>query len=110
MSPVPETEPNPDEPTTEGAASRNECLSTGLSLTIPDDASSEEAAAIVAAVGAHLRDLEVAAAMATEDEVTWDGKRWSFAGRMRTQQKRYARVPRDAPTNPWTAAGRTDRF
>lgn len=83
-----------------------------IGLEIPDDASPEEAAAIAVAVGAHLRDLEIAAAAsaADEDEETWEGKRWSFAGRMRAQQRRHARVPTSAPTNPWSAAGRTDRF
>lgn len=81
-------------------------------LAIPDDAGREEAAAIAAAVGAHLRDLEAAAAAAAAagDEETWEGKRWAFAGRMRVQQHRHARVPTTAPTDPWSAAGRTDRF
>ena len=79
-------------------------------LTIPEDATDEEAAAIAAAIGAHVRDLELAAALAAAGEETWDGKRWSYAGRIQSQQRRTIRVPRDAPTNPWTAAGRTDRF
>ncbi|MCU4971583.1 hypothetical protein OB955_02355 [Halobacteria archaeon AArc-m2/3/4] len=83
----------------------------GLALEIPDDASAEEAAAIAVAVGAHLRDRELAAAAAaSEDEGTWEGRRWAFAGRMRAQQRRSTRVPKNAPTNAWTAAGRTDRF
>ncbi|WP_242695462.1 hypothetical protein [Halomontanus rarus] len=83
-----------------------------LDLTIPDDASAQEAAAIAVAVGAHLRDRELAAAAAAGEDVeeTWEGRRWAFAGRMRAQQRRYTRVPKDAPTNAWTAAGRTDRF
>lgn len=82
-----------------------------VELDIPDTADEEEAAAIAAAIGAHLHDhaLAVAAAAASEEE-TWDGKRWAFGGRMRAQQHRYARVPRDAPTDAWSAAGRTDRF
>lgn len=79
-----------------------------VALTIPDDASTEEAAAIAAAVGAHLRDLELASAEGAEP--TWDGKRWRFAGRIRTTQGRDARVPTGAPIDAWTAAGRTDRF
>lgn len=78
------------------------------SVTIPDDASSEEAAAIVAAIGAHLRDLDDAAD--DEEDETWHGKRWSFAGRVRAQQGRTIRVPTAAPTNPWSAAGRADRY
>lgn len=82
-------------------------------LVIPDDASDEEAAAIAAAIGAHVRDLELAAAAATAaaaGEEDWQGERWKFAGRMRAQQHFHTRVPTTAPTNPWSAAGRTDRF
>ena len=82
----------------------------GVSLSIPETASEEEAAAIAAAIGAHMRDLELAAAAAAADEETWDGKRWSFAGRLKSQQSHSARVPLDAPIDPWSAAGRTDRF
>lgn len=83
-----------------------------LDLTIPADASEEEAAAIVAAIGAHVRDQELAAAAAAaaNGEETWTGSRWKFAGRMRSQQHHHTRVPTTAPTDPWSAAGRTDRF
>ncbi|MDJ1430500.1 hypothetical protein [Halostagnicola sp. A-GB9-2] len=82
-----------------------------IEIDIPDDADESEAAAIAAAVSAHVRDQELAAAAAAADEEdSWDGKRWSYAGRVRAQQQRTIRVPRDAPTNPWSAAGRTDRF
>jgi len=82
-----------------------------VSLELPDDADDEEAAAIAAAIGAHLHDhaLAVAAAAAGGEE-TWDDKRWAFAGRMRAQQHRTVRVPREAPTDAWSAAGRTERF
>ncbi|WP_368408087.1 acc operon protein [Halorussus pelagicus] len=80
-------------------------------LRIPDDATDEEAAAIAAAIGAHLRSQEAAAAAAAEsDEETWDGKRWSFAGRLRGVQGRAGRVPTSAPTDAWAASGRSDRF
>ncbi|MFC7215598.1 hypothetical protein ACFQO4_16100 [Saliphagus sp. GCM10025334] len=85
-------------------------LEEDVSITLPADATSEEAAAIVAAIGAHLRDLEAAAAAQSDDTETWDGKRWSFAGRIDAQQGRTVRVPTRAPTNPWAAAGRADRF
>lgn len=86
-------------------------LPSGLELDIPETADEEEAAAIAVAIGAHLHDHALAAAAAAASgEESWDGKRWSFAGRVRSQQQRTVRVPRDAPTNPWTAAGRTDRF
>ncbi len=78
-------------------------------LNIPDDATVEEAAAIAAAIGAHLHDRERLAASGGEVE-RWEGKRWQFSGRMRNQQSRYVRVPTSAPTNAWSAAGRTDRF
>ncbi|WP_338729386.1 acc operon protein [Haladaptatus sp. DJG-WS-42] len=74
-----------------------------------DDADADEAAAIAAAIGAHLQDLAVAAA-AEGGQETWDGKRWTFAGRMDSLQQRIVRVPERAPTDAWAAAGRTDRM
>lgn len=83
-----------------------------VSIDIPDDANDEEAAAIAAAVGAHIRDGALAAAAASEGEPTdtWDGERWAFAGRIDALQGRSIRLPETAPTDAWTAAGRTDRF
>ncbi|WP_049992313.1 hypothetical protein, partial [Natrinema salifodinae] len=81
-----------------------------VEIDIPDDADDEEAAAIAAAIGAHLHDLTLAAAAAADGEETWDDRRWAFGGRVRAQQHRTVRVPRQAPTDPWTAAGRTERF
>jgi len=80
-------------------------------LDIPEDATDTEAAAIAAAVGAHLRDQEVAAAAAAADSEaadTWDGKRFAFAGRIEGLTGTPRRVPRNAPTDDWTAAGRLD--
>ena len=86
-------------------------LPEDVSIDIPDNASAQEAAAIVAAVGAHMHDQErAAAAAAAEGGPTWDGKRWQFAGRIETMQGRSARVPTEAPTDEWTAAARADRF
>lgn len=79
-------------------------------VDVPDDASPTEAAAIVAAIGAHVRDQEAAAAAAERDEVTWHGRKWAFAGRLASVRGATARVPDEAPTDAWTAAGRTDRF
>ncbi|MFC7059705.1 acc operon protein [Halovenus salina] len=81
-------------------------------LSVPENASPAQAAAIAAAVGAHLRDQRVAAAAAadTDDEESWDGERFAFAGRLEATTGRGDRVPRDAPTDRWTAAGRRDRF
>ncbi|SMO75696.1 hypothetical protein [Halorubrum cibi] len=80
-------------------------------LRIPDDADDEEAAAIAVAVAAHLRDREVAAAANEEGEGTdWRGDRWGFAARLESVRGRRARVPETAPSDPWAAAGRLDRF
>lgn len=79
-------------------------------VDVPADASPAEAAAIVAAVNAHLRALEAALA-AGDGEETWDGRKWAFAGRLSDLQgRRGVRVPEGAPTEAWATAGRTDRF
>lgn len=82
------------------------------SIRLPDDADAEEAAAIVAALGAHLRDQEAAAAAAAgEDEETWQGEKWTFAGRIEALEGRSLQhIPDGAPTDAWTAASRVDRF
>jgi hypothetical protein len=78
-------------------------------FTVPDDAESEEAAAIVAAVSAYLRNEELALDMETAEE-SWTGKRWAFAGRLEEQKLRSGRVPLSAPVDAWTAAERGDRY
>lgn len=83
--------------------------SEDVSLSIPPDASEEEAAAIMAAINVILREREAAAA-AEDGEPDWDGERWQFAGRMAGLQNRDVRVPMNAPTDAWSAAGRTTRF
>lgn len=81
------------------------------SVDVPPAATAEEAAAILAAVGAHLRDREAAAAAAAASgEPAWEGDRFAFAGRLAQLQGRAARVPASAPRDAWTASGRTDRF
>jgi hypothetical protein len=83
----------------------------GVVLDVPDDATADEAAAIAAAVGAHLRDRAVAAAASGEDDDRgWTGRRWAFAGRLGALGGRTARVPGAAPTDDWTAAARSDRY
>jgi hypothetical protein len=82
-------------------------------LRLPADATPTEVAAIAAAVGAHLRHREavaVATAAATDDDTghSWDGRRWTFAGRTEGLSGSACRVPADAPTDGWTAAGRLD--
>jgi hypothetical protein len=80
-------------------------------LSIPDDARDDEAAAIAAAVAAHLRDGELAAAVAASDaDEGREEDRWALAGRIDRLHRRRVRVPADAPADPWTAAGRSDRF
>lgn len=84
-----------------------------MNVDIPDDADDDEAAAIAAAVGAHVTDWDraaAAAAAASGDEETWQGRKWTFAGRIDDLQGRSIRVPETAPTDAWTASGRTDRF
>ena len=72
---------------------------------VPDDADEEEAAAIVAAVSAYLAEEDAEAS-----EETWEGKRWTFAGRTDAVVGQSLR-PRDGtPTDAWTAAGRADRL
>ncbi|MFB6091878.1 MAG: acc operon protein [Haloquadratum sp.] len=85
-------------------------------LTVPDAADEAEAAAIAAAVAAHVADDERAAAAAAaagsaESTPTWDGERWSFAGRVgATSGRRVRRVADGTPRDKWTAAGRADRL
>ena len=87
-------------------------LSTDVGrLQVPSDATPAEAAAIAAAVGAHITDQQRAALAAANDEaVTWDGKRFKFAGRVEGLTGISKRVPQNAPTDDWTAIGRLDRF
>jgi hypothetical protein len=81
-----------------------------MTLHVPSDADPEEAAAIAAAVGAHVRELEAAAAAAETDADDWTGERWTFAGRVEGLSGRSVRPPDGAPRDPWTAAGRADRY
>ena len=78
-----------------------------MRVDLPDDADSEEAAAIAAAVRAHLAADE---ADGDDGEPDWPGDRWTFKGRIESLQGRRVRVPTRAPRDDWTAAGRTDRF
>jgi hypothetical protein len=80
-------------------------------LTVgPEVADPDEAAAIAAAVGAYLRAEALAAEAAAAEAAGWDGKRWAYAGRLRGVGRRARRVPAEAPTDGWSAAGRVDRF
>ena len=78
-----------------------------MRVDVPDDADDEEAAAIAAAVRAHVSadDGDEAA-----DDRGWKGRRWRFRGRVDALQRRRVRVPTAAPRDTWTVAGRTDRL
>ena len=84
--------------------------SEDVSLSIPPDASEEEAAAIMAAINVILREREAAAAAAEDGEPDWENERWAFSGKMAQLQNRDVRVPMNAPTDAWSAAGRTTRY
>ena len=95
-------------PTHPGSADLREAVAASLETADP-----EEAAAVAAAIGAHLRDRELAAAaLAAEDdgEDGWTGRKWQFAERLGRAAGRSVRVTEGAPDDPWTAAGRVDRL
>jgi hypothetical protein len=100
---------NGDGTTADANQDGGEAATLAERLTLPPDADESEAAAIVAAIGAHLRDQEAAAA-AESNEERWEGERWAFAGKVESLQRRTVRVREGTPTNAWSAAGRTDRL
>jgi len=81
----------------------------GAALRLPADAADDEAAAIAAAVGAHLQDQAAAAAAATTGDGSDRAERadpWTLAGRMKAMGKR--RWPDDvARGEEWRAAARS---
>ena len=79
-------------------------------LRIPGTASGEEAAAIAAAIESYLVAERAAAESTGDDGRSWNGRRWSFAGRLGNLTGRAVRVPDGAPADGWSAAGRADRF
>ena len=85
---------------------------SGERVRLPGDATPEQAAAIAVALGTHLRDQRAAAAAAAEEDgdADWTDRRWRFAARLEGLGEEGERVPEGAPTDMWTAAGRTDRF
>ncbi len=78
-----------------------------MKLQIPDDADSEEAAAIAAVVRRLIANAE---ANAADEESRQQLDQWRFAGRIEALQSRHVRPPRGVPRDEWSAAGRTDRF
>jgi len=85
-------------------------MSGTVDISIPEDATDEEAAAIAAAVQSHLSALAAAEAAGEDDEETWTDRKWAFAGRVEGLGGRSVRVPDGAPTDAWSAAGRRERF
>ncbi len=84
---------------------------TGV-LSVPERATPPQIAAIAAAVGTHIRDQEITLAHEadTDEEETWDGRRFAFAGRLEGLSGHGSRVPHEAPTDKWTATGRQERY
>jgi hypothetical protein len=76
-------------------------------LTVRGRPSDRETAAIAAALAEYLDEPTDDQDEAVE---SWDGKRFRFAGRIDGVMNGPRRVPRGAPTDNWTAAGRADRF
>lgn len=73
-----------------------------VSLSVPDDATDEEVAAIAAAIGAYLRERERSAGehgAKTED-------RWTLSARLMQVGRQPAGIPPDVPADRWIAAGR----
>jgi hypothetical protein len=86
-------------------------LLAAVEAALADDADADEAAAVAAAIGAHMRDQELAAAAADGDSSpNWADGKWTFASKVARKRRRSVRVPTEAPDDPWTAAGRTDRM
>lgn len=79
-------------------------------LDLPDHADPDEAAAIAAAIEAHLSSLRSPDGEGATAQESWDGRKWAFAGRMDRLEQRPVRVSDDTPRDPWTAAGRLDRL
>ncbi|MBX0294152.1 hypothetical protein [Haloarcula nitratireducens] len=77
-----------------------------LDVSLPDDATAAEAAAISAAIGAHLSDRQRAAAAAAATRESADyANEWTLAGRLERfgKRRRPARVERG---DEWKAAAR----
>ena len=73
-------------------------------VAVPETATREECAALVAAVGAHLTDH--ARAAAATDDASPEADRWKLAGRLGTQRTK--RLPRSVKRGEeWKAAART---
>jgi len=74
---------------------------------IPESATPDEAAAIAAAVGAHLRDRRTVAVAAAATEADDEGlSPWGLAGRREALTGDPGRPPAGAPSDRWTTLTR----
>ncbi len=78
-------------------------------FTLPERATNEEAAAIAAAIGAHLQDRAAAAAATADDDGRVE-EPWTLVGRIEASGGTASHVPAEAPTDAWTVAARQDRL
>jgi len=82
-----------------------------MRLDASPDPTDAETAAIAVAVAGYLDEVAAAAAAtARTDRDSWDGEKWRFSGRLDALGGTCERVPTGAPSDEWTAAGRSDRF
>jgi hypothetical protein len=75
-----------------------------------DDATPEELAAIAIVLDNYLQAEQEAAEHGEDSTESWDGKRFAYAGRIEALTGTPRRVPRGAPTDNWTAAGRLENL
>jgi hypothetical protein len=79
--------------------------------SVAGDPTRSEVAAIAAAIAARRAERTRALAQAAAaGDIGWTGRRWQFAGRIDRLQDQDARPTDGAPTDPWAAAGRTQRM
>ena len=83
-------------------------MATDMDIRIPDDANASEAAAITAVLRTLAAEAKAQAAAGGSADPSRDP--WEFTGRVEGLQSRRVRAPSGAPTDDWSAAGRTDRF
>ena len=93
------------QPNAEPAPAADGATAEDLSLSIPADASPAEAAAITAAVSAHVTDRQRAAAATTQRSTVEYVDEWTLAGRLASVGKR--RLPNNVERgDEWKAAAK----
>jgi len=75
-----------------------------------DEATSQELAAIAIALDNYIQSEKHESQDSNESAESWDGKRFAYAGRIEALTGTARRVPRSAPTDNWTAAGRLENL